>query len=143
MQRGTIYKHHGAWFLRYSDVRLENGERVSHRACKKLAPANETYKTKADLRTLADKILTPINSGAVTPESSMLVSEFITNQYFPNVARTLRPSTLKDYNDVFRCHVKSRLGKLTLRDFRTVHAQRLIQSIDGIGHTSLLRVKSF
>src|SRR5208282_5514244 len=143
MQRGHIFKFRGKWFVKYYDVRLANGVRVSKRACKKLAPVNETYRTKSDVQSLADKILTPINSGAVVPESSMKVSEFIENHYLPHVETTLRASTHKDYNDVWRCHVKSRLGKLPLRDFRTVHGQRLIQSIDGIGHTSLLRVKSF
>jgi integrase len=73
----------------------------------------------------------------------MSVSDFIENHYLPHIKAALRPSTYKDYGDVFRCHVKERLGKTALRDFRTVHGQRLIQSIDGIGHTSLLRVKSF
>ena len=143
MQRGYIFKQRKSWFVQFYDVQLVNGVRVSKRKCKRLAPVNETYETAADVQTLADKILNPINSGVVVAESSMPVSEFIENHYLPHVKATLRASTHKDYKDVWRCHVKSRVGKLTLRDFRTVHGQRLIQSIDGIGHTSLLRVKSF
>jgi integrase len=143
MQRGHIFKYRKSWFLKYYDVHLANGQRAGRRACKKLADVNETYRTKADVRTLADKILAPINSGIITPESSMQVSDFIENHYLPHVKATLRASTYKDYGDVWRCHVNERLGKVTLRDFRTVHGQRLIQGIDGIGHTSLLRVKSF
>jgi integrase len=73
----------------------------------------------------------------------MTVADFIEGHYLPHVEATLRRSTLKDYKDVFRCHVKDRLGELRMRDFRTVHGQRLLQSIDSVGHTSLLRIKSF
>lgn len=144
MQRGHIFKFRGKWFVKYYDVQLVNGIRASKRVCKKLVPVNETYRRKSDVQSLADKILAPINSGAVVPESSMMVSEFIENHYLPHVKRSLRASTHKDYRDLYRYHVKDRLNdKMTLRDFRTVHGQRLIRSIDGIGHTSLLRVKSF
>jgi integrase len=143
MQHGHVFKFRRSWFLKYYDVQLANGVRVSKRVCKKLAPVNETYRKKSDVQSLADKILTPINSGAIVPESSMKVSEFIENHYLPHVKATLRPSTYHDYSEVWRCHVKERIGKLTLRDFRTMHGQRIIQSIGGIGHASLLRVKSF
>jgi integrase len=129
--------------VQFYSPELANGVRVSKRACKRLAPVNETYRTTTDVQTLADKILAPINSGAVAPESSMSVSDFIENHYLPHVGVNLRQSTLKDYKDVFRVHVKERIGKTTLRDFRTVHGQRLLQSIDSVGHTSLLRIKSF
>jgi integrase len=143
MQHGHVFKFRRSWFLKYYDVQLRNGVRVSKRICKKIAPVNQTYRKKSDVQLLADKILTPINSGAVVPESSMKVSEFIENFYLPHVKATLRASTYYDYGVVWKLHVKNRIGKLTLRDFRTVHGQRLIQSIDGIGHNSLLRIKSF
>jgi integrase len=104
---------------------------------------NDTYRKRSDVQFLADKILEPINSGAVVPESSMKVAEFVQHHYLPWVKANLRPATLHTYSEAWRCHVKDRVGKITLREFRTVHGQRLIQSIDGIGHTSLQRVKSF
>jgi integrase len=143
MQRGIIYKHHGSWFLRYYDWRVVDGKPIKKRVGRKLAPIGKAFPTKKSVRTLAEKILTPINAGQVQPESITPVEEFIENVYLPHVKRTLRPSTHKDYGDIFRCHLKGKMGRVTMRDFRTVHAQRLLASIPGIGHTSLLRVKSF
>jgi len=143
MQRGIIYKHHGAWFLRYYDWRTVNGKPIKKRVARKLAPISPAYPTKRSVLTIAEKILTPINAGQVQPESTMLVEDFIENVYLPHVKRTLRQSTHKDYNDIFRCHLKGKIGKVMMRDFRTVHAQRLLASIPGVGHTSLLRIKSF
>lgn len=142
-QRGHIFKFRKSWYLKWYSPEIVNGVHIMKRVCKKLAPINDTYKRKSDVQSLADKILEPINSGAQTPESSMKVAEFIENHYLPHVKRTLRASTHYDYGVVWKVHVKFRIGKVTLRDFRTVHAQRLIQSIDSVGHTSLLRVKSF
>ena len=142
MQRGCIFKYRGAWFLKYYDVCLTDGQRKSRRACKKLAPVSDEYRTKADVRTLADAILNPINSGQLQPESSMLVEDFITQHYMPYVRKTLRPATYKNYNDIFRFHVQGKL-KVSLRDFRTVTAQRFLTEITDVGHTTKLRIKSF
>jgi hypothetical protein len=54
----------------------------------------------------------------------------------------------KDYaNDAYRKHVKHRLAELRLRDFRTVHGQRIIAGISKdnleLSHKTLLRIKSF
>jgi integrase len=139
MQRGRIYRHHGSWLLRYYDLTTTG----KVRRAVKLAPVSDLYPTKRSVLGLAENILGPINSRQVQPESSMPVSDFIQNHYLPHVKKELRPSTHIDYQTIFRAHVKDRLGEIRLRDFRTVHAQRLLREIPGVGHTSLLRIKSF
>jgi integrase len=143
VQRGSIRKHHGAWTLFYYDTVLLDGQRVRKKLSRKLVDFSPEYPTKRSVLVLAEKILQPINSGAQVAESSMTVLNFIENVYLPHVQKELRPSTHKDYKDVFRVHLQDRLGNVRLRDFRTVHGQRLMREITSIGHTSLLRVKSF
>jgi integrase len=98
--------------------------------------------TKRSILLLAEKILAPLNAGTQVAESSMSVQDFIDNVYLPHVKKELRPSTYKDYGDIVRVHLRGRLGDIRLRDFRTVHAQRLLREITGVGHVSLLRIKS-
>lgn len=148
MQRGTILKHHGSWVLRYYDVELRDGRNVRKKAFRRLASVGPDYPTKRSVLLLADKVLQPINSGQLQPESAMPVYAFIENIYLPFVKATLRPSTYKDYRkDVYERHLKARLGDLRIRDFRTVQGQRLIATISkenpDIGHKTLMRVKSF
>jgi len=148
MQRGHILKHHGAWFLRYWSTELRNGVPVRVRKGKRLAPINTDYPNERSVLPLAEDILTPINRGTQTPDSAMLVSEFIEAKYLPYVKQNLRPSTYKDYKrDIYEKHVAQRLGKLRLRDFRTVNGQRILTSIhennSNVGHKTLLRIKSF
>jgi integrase len=144
MQRGQIYKHRGNWRLRYWDSQIVNGEIKKVRRSAHLTPIGNEYPTKRSVTHLADRILVPLNAHQVQPESSLAVSFFIENHYLPFVKRELRPSTYKDYkDDICEKHIKVRLGDLRLRDFRTVHGQRILRDIPGVGHTTLLRIKSF
>ena len=142
MQRGTIYKHHGSWLLRYYDEVLLDGKPIRKRATVKLAPVNEEYPSKRSVLLLAEKHLALINSGQLQPESAVRLADYIENIYLPAVEKRLRNSTVWDYKHIFKQHLKSRIGDLKLRDFRTVHAQRILHNIPNIGHARLLRIKA-
>jgi integrase len=142
MQRGYIFKHRKHWTLRYWEPVFKDGAVGKVRRAVRLAPVNEDFPNKRSVLLLAEKVLAPLNSGVVQPESSLTVLHFIDVYYLPHVKKELRPSTYKDYNDIVRVHLRQRLGDVRLRDFRTVHGQRLLRDITGVGHTSLLRIKS-
>jgi integrase len=93
---------------------------------------------------LAEKILAPLNASTTQAESSLSVVYFVENFYLPYVKTNLKPSTYKDYaKDIFLKHLKTRLGDIRLRDFRTVSGQRIIREIPEIAHKTRLRIKSF
>jgi integrase len=144
MQRGYIFKSHGAWFCRYYDNEVVEGQIVRRQRCERLAAVSDDYPNKRSVTLLADKILAPINAGHLQPESAMTVVDFIEKFYLPHAKLELRPSTYKNYSkDIFEAHLKELLGDTRLRDFRTVHAQRLLRQIPGVGHRTLLHIKSF
>jgi integrase len=145
MQRGYIYRHRNSWLLRYYEWELDaaTGQPKRTQRCVRLAPYNADYPNKRAVELLADKHLAPINSKIVTPEGAMAVSTFIDKFYLPHCERELRPATVKSYKDIFRIHLKDKLADIRLRDFRTVHAQRLMRQITGVGHRTLLHIKSF
>lgn len=142
MQRGRIYRHHGSWLLQFYDDVLVDGKRTRKRACVKLAPANKEFPTKRSVWSLAEKHLGPVNSGQLQPESAALLTDYIEDIYLPAAEKRLRPSTVKDYRDIFHQHLKKRLDDLRLRDFRTVHGQRIMADIPDVGHARLLRIKA-
>lgn len=139
MQRGTLRKEYGGWYLRFWEPTTD-GRR---KRCVRLAPIDEDHPDEASVALLAAQVLDPFNRKQITPESSMTVAKFIEEVYLPHVRRELRPSTAKDYDDVFRVHLRDRLGDIRLRDFRTLHGQRILRDVEGVGHTSRLRIKSF
>lgn len=142
MQRGTIVRQNGKWCLRYYETVLRDSVPVRKKSFRVLAPIGKDYPSRTSVLTLADKILAPVNAGQSVPESSLTFVAFIDNHYLPWAKKSLRPSTIKGYEDIYNLHVKSRLD-IRLRDFRTVHGQRLVTSIPDVGHKTLLRVKSF
>ena len=140
MQRGTIRKFHGSWVLYFYDLRFRDGKRARVQVSKKLARVSEEYPTKTSVRLLADAILAPLNRKQLQAESAMLVSDYIEDFYFPSVEHELRASTIVSYRFLF-----SKLeGKLDieLRNFRTVHAQRILREIP-VGRTTLVHIKAF
>lgn len=143
MQRGTITLHRGSWTLLYWDTQFRDGERKRVRVRKALAQKSDEYPTKSSVRLLADKELQPVNLKQVQPESSLLLTEFIEQQYFPMMKPELKPSTYHGYEGIY-AHLKNPLAesKLRVRDFRTVHGQKILRNID-VSHTTLLHIKSF
>jgi integrase len=144
MQRGIIRRHRASWTLLYDDVQFRNGKKKRVRVRKKLATVSKEYPTAASVRSLADDVLAPLNRKQVQPESSLKVTEYIELHYFPAAKHELRPSTFKGYKDfIYETHLKNHLGVIRLRDFRSVHAQRLLRDIPDVGHRTLLHIKSF
>jgi integrase len=145
VQRGYLYKRSGSWLLRYYDVVIESGKTTRKQSAVKLASVKD-YPTRSSVQLLADKHLAGLNAGTATPESSMTVLSFVEDVFFPAQEARLRASTVKDYKDIVRVHLKNRLG-MRLRDFRTVIGQRILHEVTSarpdLSHQSLLRIKSF
>ena len=85
-------------------------------------------------------------AGLIDAKSTMLVADFLTKIYFPDYADKKRASTSKSYHDMFDIHLKHRIAKITLRQFRTVDGERLLSAIardTELGRNSLKHIKSF
>ena len=151
-QRGYIFRKSKSWFIRYSDTVLRDGRSVRVQLCKKLAPYSDQFRTEKSVRPLAAEILQPINAGTQDVRSTMAVSDFIEAVYLPEIKTQKRPSTFKNYKDIFRIHVQPRLGEISLRQFRCCDGERLLGDVarqaktkDGkpLGRNTLARIKSF
>src|ERR1700685_358702 len=78
----------------------------------------------------------------------MSVFDFVETTYFAQYVANLRPATKKGYNAIWRLYLRARreVRKLPLRDFRTIHAQTIMNEIGrqgGLSKNSLKHVKSF
>jgi integrase len=80
-------------------------------------------------------------------QSTMPIAEFVEKVYLPKyVQEQLRPSTRKSYRDIWESCLKGRMGKMTLRGFRTVHGEQMFADIarqTNLGKHSLKHIKSF
>lgn len=144
-QKGYLFHRYESWFLRYCDTDA-TGKRVQK--CEKLpVEYGGDYRTKASVKEFVEKILKPLNAGTLNPQSTMFVFEFVEKVYLPEyVEKQLRAATKKQYKDVWNNHLKGRMGKLTLRAFRTVDGETIMGQIaenDGLGRSSLRHCKAF
>ncbi len=151
-QAGYIFRKGKFWFLRYSDTVLRDGKSVRVQLCKKLAPYSDAYRSENSVRPLAAEILLPINAGTQDVRGTMPISDFVEAVFLPEVKTRRRPSTYKNYRDIFRIHVRPRLGEKNLRQFRCCDGERLLGDIarqtktkDGnpLRRSTLSRIKSF
>jgi integrase len=148
-QKGNIFRRGRSWFFRYCDDVVQADGSIKRKViCKKLpAACADQYRTKASVRMFADEILAPVNSGKTNAQSTMRIVDFVEQIYLPQYADVeLRPSTRKGYRDMWRVHIKHRLGEMTLRDFRTVDGHEMLRNIVRdleLGRNSLKHIKSF
>jgi integrase len=85
-----------------------------------------------------------LNTGKFTPESSMNLKEFVENIYLPYIDE-LRASTRKGYREIWTNHISGRVGKIRLREFRTVDASKMLKAIaeeHDLSKTTLQHIKS-
>lgn len=148
-QKGQVFHKGKSWFVRYcDDVMQPDGSIQRKRVCKKLSvDFCDEYRTRKSVQSFVDEILAPVNGGLLNPQSTMPVTEFVEKVYLPEyVKKQLRAATLKQYRDVWEDHLKARMGKLTLRGFRTVHGEQLLAQIAAqtpLGRSSLKHIKAF
>jgi integrase len=148
-QRGYIFHSGNNWYVRYRDnVMGPDGAVERKQVCRKIEGVDyPAYKTKSSVRPFVTDLLAPINSGVVNAQSTMPITDFVDKIYLPEfVEKQLRPATRKQYKDVWKNHLKARVGSLTLRGFRTMHGEQILQRIAvdaGLGRSSLRHCKAF
>jgi integrase len=131
MQRGAIRKHGKFWYLKYRESALENGIKVSKTVNKKLAPASREYQTEESVRALADVILAPLNAGthqATSVDSLKSFLESFLTKGEGGRGHSLRPSTVKSYNDMFKL-AKPHLPDMELRKVRTPDINQIMRTV--------------
>jgi len=80
-QRGQIFKSHGAWFVRFYNEEIVDGQRVRRRITKRLAAVSPEFSRARDCWTLAAEHTDPVNRGRATPEGSLTLDDFV-DRYF-------------------------------------------------------------
>jgi integrase len=141
MQRGSIRKHHGAWFVRLrTDEIGPDGQPRRREVLKRLAPIDGAHRSKKDVEELAAGELAKVSRGG-SAEGSLRLSDFVERYFLPFIEVKRSASTLKFYRDTIKNHVTPAIGDLRLRDIQTVHVQRMLDAID-LSHPSLQRIKT-
>jgi integrase len=144
-QKGQLYREHGAWFVRYRERRRQEDSSIKLKRRSKRLGSVEKYPTKSDIEPVRMAFMQKMNSGQAIAEECMTLVEFVDTIYLPWVRTELRASTHKGYREVWKKHLVDRIGKIRLREFRTVHASRMLRSIAAecdLTKTTLQHIKA-
>ena len=133
-QQGTVFESHGSWYVRWWEkVQQDDGSlkwaHPSHRLASK-----RDYPKKSEVTPLANEFMERVNRTAKSPNAGITIVEFFENVYIPAIRGKLARSTVKGYNDSWRCHIRNRVwGRV--RDFRTVDGENLMCKIEAANRT--------
>ena len=144
-QKGHIFRKGGNWYGRWWDDVIVNGRIVRKQRCEKLAEVSDRYRSRADVRRILAEKLGPVNAGRARPASIQSVQSYFEDCYLPYVEENFKPSTFMGYRTLWETYIKSLVGDISVRDFRTVNAASLLLAIHRkheIGRTTLKHIKS-
>jgi integrase len=132
-QSGHVYRKGNAWYVRYRETVIENGQSVRKQYAKRLATVEPQHarlrNPPPSILELAEDELRPLNDGDFQPEHNVTLAEFVERVYFPNMAGQKRESTLKGYRARWDSQLAARCGDVRLREFGTPDAQRILAAI--------------
>lgn len=145
-QKGYVYKKGNLWLVRYYDDQvLPDGTIHRVQRAHKLAEAVGSTRSKSAARDLAREYLATINDARSTPQSSMMLTQFVESKYLPFVQTHNRISTFHGYRNMWKGYLKPH-GKISLRDFRTADGEQILEAVaraSDLTSTTLRHVKAF
>ena len=153
-QNGSIVQRNGNWVIRYYDDRIKDGVVKRVRVSKILAPVSGAYRTKTQVKSLADDVLSKLSASQPSQiDGTLTLTEFVEKKYFPHLDKRqlmqgelhLEPSTAKGYRDIWKFRGKqSPIVTIRMRDFTTADGQQFLMNLDqSLTHQSHLRTKAF
>ena len=144
-QDGYLYVDHKAWFVRYRErVRREDGSVTLKQRSRRLGSVSD-YRRESDIRPLLTEFMQRLNAARFTPQTNLTLKGFVESNYLPFVESETRASTKKGYREIWNNHICGRAGDIRLREFRTVHASKMLRAIaeeNDLSKTTLQHIKS-
>lgn len=145
MQKGSVVKISGRWFVRYWEKRNVNGlveqKRVSH--C--LGPVTTRGKRPpADIEDAAAEHMATVNVEKIPAERITTLGDFVENVYLKWISEHKRPSTEKGYRAIWEDHLKPLCTDVWMKNVRTFHVQKWLDTIGatGLSRNTLKHIKS-
>lgn len=137
-QKGSVCLRSGNWYVRYYGT--DGKQRNEFLAEKDDRHHSKTCKPVKDLAAKAmSRVNAEVGEGSLTPKAA----EFWESVYLPHCERSLRPSTVHSYKDLWERFLKAHLGQVRLSEYKANNATEFLTSLSGrLGRNSLSHVRS-
>jgi integrase len=144
-QEGQVIRIGDRWYVRYWERRNIGGTIERKRVTRHLGPVTTRGRhAPADILAEAERHMATINSGTISADRIVTISDFVERVYVPWVEMHRRPSTVKGYRDIWEDHLKPLSGQVWLKDARTYHVQGWLNQIAAskLSRNTLKHIKS-
>jgi len=137
-QRGYVFEASNAFHVRYYVNEIVNGEpkRVqrSQRLCGKDRSTGHGSKTAKAVRQLVEDQMRTVNSAVASTTEDMSVVDFWEKKYLPYCEKEwkgtgMRASTVRGFKQVWKQHLKSHFGPITLQKYTPQQARTFLSSL--------------
>jgi len=144
-QNGSLYQHHGAWYVRYRQrISKEDGSCNLNHASKHLGRSRD-FRNISDAELCRASLMQTVNRDRLSANSRITLTAFVEGAYLPWTKEERRASTSKGHHEIWINHIRDHVGELHLRKFRTVDASRMLRAIataNDLTTTTLQHIKS-
>jgi len=144
-QNGSLYQHHGAWYVRYRQrISKADGSCHLNHASKHLGRSKE-FRNISDVELCRASFMQTVNRDRLSANSRITLTAFVEGAYLPWTKEERRASTSKGHHEIWINHIREHVGELRLREFRTVDASRMLRAIakaNNLTTTTLQHIKS-
>ena len=144
-QEGQVIRIGDRWYVRYWERRNIGGTIERKRVTHQLGPVTTRGKRPAaDILAEAERHMATINSGTISADRIVTISDFVERVYLPWIEMHKRPSTVKGYRDIWKDHLTPLCGQVWLKDARTYHVQGWLDQIAAakLSRNTLKHIKS-
>jgi integrase len=144
-QAGQVIRIGDRWYVRYWERRNIDGNIERKRVTHQLGPVTTRGKRPpADILDAAERHMATINSGTISADRIVTISDFVERVYLPWIELHKRPSTVKGYRDIWEDHLEPLCGPVWLKEVRTFHVQTWLNQIAGakLSRNTLKHIKS-
>jgi len=144
-QNGSLYQHHGAWYVRYRQrISKEDGSSNLNHPSKHLGRSKD-FRNISDVELCRASFMQTVNRDRLSANSRITLTAFVEGAYLPWTKEERRASTSKGHHEIWTNHIRDHVGELRLREFRTVDASRMLRAIareNDLTKTTLQHIKS-
>lgn len=144
-QNGSLYEHHGAWFVRYSRrISEQDGSTNLDRVSKYLGRSKD-FRSISDVERSRASFMQTVNRDRLSANSRITLTAFVEGAYLPWTKEERRASTSKGHHEIWNNHIRDHVGEICLREFRTMDASRMLRAIateKDLTKTTLQHIKS-
>src|SRR5258708_23516432 len=144
-QNGLLYQPHGSWYVRYRQrISTEDGSGNLNHTSKHLGRCKD-FRNISDVELCRAAFMQTVNRDRLSANPRITLTAFVEGAYLPWTKEEHRASTSKGHHEIWINHIRDHVGKLHLREFRTVDASRMLRAIakaNDLTATTVQHIKS-